>query len=81
MKIRVTLPRGARVASSPRSEKYEYRGATFASNVRMEGAVVEIARSLRMPQLRVTPADYGTLAAFCRNVDLTEGAELAVTLP
>ena len=81
VKIRVALPQGARVASSPRSEKLGYQGATFSSSVRVEGGNVEIARSLRMPQLRVTPEEYQKLATFCRYVDLTEGAELAVTLP
>jgi hypothetical protein len=81
VKLRYSLPRGSKAVGAPRPIQQRFAGATFSSTVKVEGAKVEVQRSLRLPFLRVAPGDYAQLAAFCRAVDLAEAGELAVALP
>jgi hypothetical protein len=81
VRIRLQLPKGAKVRAVPEPAQLTLGGARFAIEADTKENRVEITRRVRLPLQRVTPSDYPAFAGFCRTVDLAEAAELAVALP
>jgi hypothetical protein len=52
----------------------------FSASVRKEGDALVVTRSLRLPVMRIAPANYATWSAFCQRVDAIEARELLVRL-
>lgn len=81
VRVRVALPKGAKVQATPRAGKLAWGEARFEATVHNDAQLLDVTRTLRVPLTRVAPPDYATFAAFCRSVDLAEASELAISLP
>jgi tetratricopeptide (TPR) repeat protein len=81
VRMRFVLPKGVEVLALPVTLQRNYGAAKFSASARVEGSEVVLERSLRMPVLRVAPAEYPAFADFCRAVDLAEATELAIKMP
>jgi hypothetical protein len=55
-------------------------GASFTARSRDEGDTLVLERQVRVPMMRVTPAEYGQFAQFARAVDQAEAREIPVPL-
>jgi len=80
VQIRVTWPTGATASRLP--QQFALRGPNGASarmTVDADERAVTLRRRVLLPLMRVAPARYPQLAAFCRAVDEAEAQELAVT--
>jgi hypothetical protein len=82
---RIELPPGARFGGPEQPpRRLSWRGLQFLEERRVEGsgpARIIVRRQARAPLLRVSPAEYGSVAAMLRAVDQMEQAEMTVELP
>jgi tetratricopeptide (TPR) repeat protein len=81
--LRIHLPEGAsrpQLAAPVELEAKVPGRPRFSMRSKIEDGVVVLERKLELPQMRVTPADYAELAAFCQRVDVAEAKELLVKL-
>lgn len=82
VRTEVTLPKGARVVSLPKSGTLRSeKAASFTAHAESEGEKVVLTRALRLPIARVTPEAYPSFATFCRGADALESSELVLELP
>jgi hypothetical protein len=80
VRLRITLPDGAKVASVPAPAKGDNDGRSFAVNDRLERGVLLLDRVLDVPSGRVQPADYPAFVAFARAVDEALQPEFVIHL-
>ncbi len=79
--VDVHVPHGTHLGSTPSDVTLHSRdGIHFTLRAHPIEGGVHIARSVRIPLMRITPDHYRGFAGFCRNVDQAEARELPVRL-
>ena len=82
VRTRVSLPKGARIVSLPKSGNLRgERALSFSAHAESDADHVVLTRALRLPIARITPEAYAGFAAFCRGADALESSELVLELP
>ena len=77
--LRLRFPAGARRPRTPEDMKLVAavgERPSFTLRNRWEGDVLVIERSVRLPNMRIAPGEYGAFARFCREADAAEAREL-----
>jgi hypothetical protein len=80
-RIRIRRPPGA--SSPPLFDDVSLsgpHGARFELEASRRGDTTIVERRLRLPVMRVTPAEYADFAQFCRSTDEAEAQEMAFAL-
>jgi hypothetical protein len=75
----IALPVGFSLSPTPQPEKLEGAFAarpSFADTVTADAKSVRLQRTLSLPVMRISVADYPAFSEFCRRVDAVEGREL-----
>ena len=80
VRMRITLPRGASVASDLKPARSEQGGRSASTADRMEEGELVIERAVDLPAGRVQPADYPAFRSFAEEADTILRRELRIAL-
>lgn len=81
-RIRIHLPDGAAAPALPEPATITGPGnARYTARASMDDGWLVVERRVAVPLMRVEPAAYAELSAFCRQADQAEGRALRIRLP
>ena len=81
--VHIKLPKGSSRPTLPAPVRLQAAidgRPSFAMTTRMQDDTIVVERNLRVPRMRVSPAQYPTFASFCQAVDAVEAKELLIRL-